>query len=119
MSNPDVYSMFMEGRRLLAQGNPHQAAVVLERAASAEPRKVSIREALARALYNSGHTGRAQEEFAMVLEIDPSNDYGHFGLGLCHAHLGNVEAARAHLKLAVAMRPDHKAYRDALESLAG
>ncbi|MGH2811661.1 MAG: tetratricopeptide repeat protein [Actinomycetota bacterium] len=107
----------MKGQRLLADGHNHQAAIVLERAAQVEPRKSSIREAFARALFNSGQTDRAKEEFAMVVELDPSNDYGYFGLGLCHARQGELTVARGHLKLAVVMRPEVDAYRQALNRL--
>lgn len=117
MESDDAYTLLVRGKRLLEDGHPHQAAVVLERATAVEPRKVSIREAFARALFNSGQTDRAKEQFAMVLELDPSNDYGYFGLGLCHARTGNVPAARGQLKLAVAMRPDIRFYREALNRL--
>jgi Flp pilus assembly protein TadD len=117
MTTPDVYSLLVKGKELLEQGHNHQAVVVLEKAALAEPRKSSIREALARALYNSGQTDRAKGEFAHVIELDPSNDYAYFGLGLCQARTGNVAAARGQLKIAVAMRPDIPFYREALNRL--
>jgi Flp pilus assembly protein TadD len=117
MTTPDVYSLLVKGKELLEQGHNHQAVVVLEKAALAEPRKSSIREALARAFYNSGQTDRAKEEFAHVIELDPSNDYAYFGLGLCQARTGNVAAARGQLKIAVAMRPDISFYREALNRL--
>jgi len=102
--------MLIRGRDLLGRGYHHQAALVLERASLLEPEKTSIREDLARALY---------EEFARVVELDPSNDYAHFGLGLCHAAAGNTKRALGHLKIAVAMRPDSEDYRHALQRLAG
>ena len=49
-----------------------------------------------------------------MLELDPVNDYAHFGLGLCLLRQGDRLGARRHLKLAVAMRPDQADYRDAL-----
>ena len=49
------------------------------------------------------------------MEIDPVNDYAHFGLGLCLLRQGDRLGARRHLKLAVAMRPDQPDYRNALE----
>lgn len=118
MDNGDAYTLLLKGRSFLEEGHPHQAAIVLERAALAEPRKTSIREALARALYNSGQTARAKEEFAVVLELDPSNDYAYFGLGMCHARTGHVSQARGQLKIAVVMRPDISYYREALDRLS-
>ena len=85
MDQQDVYAMLLRGRDLLGRGHHHQAATVLERASLLEPEKTSIREELARALYLSGQKARAGEEFARVVELDPSNDYAHFGLGLCQA----------------------------------
>jgi tetratricopeptide (TPR) repeat protein len=119
MSDEDVYGLVIRGRALLADGHALEAAKLLQRAKAAEPGKASIRETLARALYNSGQTRRAEEEFAAAVEIDPSNDYAHFGLGLCRAKTGDRSAAVGHLKIAVAMRPDVEAYQDALKRLAG
>lgn len=115
----DAYTLLQKGLKLLRQGHPHQAAVILERASRAEPDKASIREALARALFNSGQTQRASEEFQKVADLDPANDYAYFGLGLCQARMGLKERARGQLKLAVAMRPDSEDYRRALHGLAG
>ena len=41
----------------------------------------------------------------VAVEIDPVNDYAHYGLGLCLLRTGDRVGARRHLKLAVAMRP--------------
>lgn len=118
MKDEDAYGLLVEGKRLLANGSAAAAAVILERASRIEPRKTSIREALARALYNSGQTRRAAEEFARVVEADPANDYAHFGLGLCRARSGDRRSAAGHFKIAIAMRPDSELYRTALEDLA-
>lgn len=119
MAEEDVYGLVIRARDLLADGHALDAAGLLERAKAAEPGKASIREALARALYNSGQTRRAEEEFSAAVELDPSNDYAYYGLGLCRARTGDRSAAVGHLKIAVAMRPDVEAYRDALKRLAG
>ncbi|HEU5001745.1 MAG TPA: tetratricopeptide repeat protein [Actinomycetota bacterium] len=119
MDPHDVYTMLNRGRDLLGQGHAHQAATVLERATRLEPEKTSVRETFARALYQSGQKRRAREEFARVLELDPSNDYAYFGLGLCEAAVGNTTGAIGHLRLALAMRPESEDYRRALQALAG
>src|SRR5713101_2484652 len=109
-----AYDAFQEGVRLLASDNPHAAVIALERARDLEPDKGSIREALARAYFRCRRFPAARAEFAEAVEIEPVNDYAHFGLGLCLSRQGDRLGARRHLKLAVAMRPDHKDYRDAL-----
>jgi tetratricopeptide (TPR) repeat protein len=91
--------------------------VALERARDAAPRHGSVREALGRAYYGSGRTAAAEAEFSEALEIDPSNDYAHFGLGLCLARGGERVRALGHLRLAVVMRPEVDTYRQALDRI--
>ena len=110
---PDAYSLYRRGLSLLASGRPRAAAAVLERAVSVEPRKGSIREGLGRAYYAIGHYADALEQFASALDIDPVNDYAHFGAGLSLGRLGRLEEAVGHFKMASAMRPGWKDYRQA------
>ena len=111
----DTYELFRRGSELLAAGHAHQAVISLEQARDAAPGHGSVREALGRAYYGAGRTSAAEAEFAEALEIDPSNDYAHFGLGLCLARSGERTLAVGHLRLALAMRPEVDAYRQALE----
>jgi len=50
------------------------------------------------------------------VELEPTNDYAHFGLGLTLARVGERARARGHLKLAVAMRPLDE-YQEALAAV--
>jgi len=111
--------LFSKGSRFLAEGHPHQAAMLLSEAKLMEPDKASIREALGRALYQAGRVARARREFAKAVHIDPVNDYAHFGLALSCERTGQRVRAIAHLKLAIAMRPGVGHYERALERLAG
>ena len=110
----EAYARFQEGSRLLDSDNTHAAVVALERARDLEPDKGSIREALARAYFRSQRLEAARAEFEKVLDLDPVNDYAHFGLGLCLLRSGDRAGARGHLKIATIMRPDAEAYQDAL-----
>ena len=76
-----AYDAFQEGNRLLESQNPHAAVIPLERARDLEPDKGSVRETLARAYFRSGRFTQASEEFERAVEIEPVNDYAHFGLG--------------------------------------
>ena len=114
-----AYGLFLKGRRFLDDGHPHQAAMYLGRAKLMEPEKASIRETLGRALYQSGRIAPARREFAKVVQIDPVNDYAHFGLALACERTGQRTRAIAHLKLAIAMRPGVQHYERALARLAG
>lgn len=111
-----AYGAFQDGVRLLDSGDAHAAAVALERARGLEPEQASIREALARAYFRSGRHRDAAREFEHAVELDPVNDYAHFGLGLSLLRVGERDGARRHLKLAIAMRPRDE-YREALAEL--
>ena len=112
-----AYGLLQRGHALLRRRHHAQAAVILERAARLEPRKGSIVEALGRAYYNSGQHQRAADAFEELLTIDPTAAYGHFGLGQALKQLGRRDEARTHLRLAVALSPDTRLYRDALSRL--
>jgi tetratricopeptide (TPR) repeat protein len=110
-----AYDWFQRGMTLLEAGDVHAAATLLERAAAAEPGKGSIHEALARAYFRSGRFKTALDQFRLVLEISPANDYAHFGVGLCLGRLGRLREAVGHLRMANVMQPDNAGYREALE----
>ena len=118
-ADPDAYAAYRDGRDLLSSGNPHAAVVALERARTLEPDKASVRETLARAYYRSARYDAAAAEFAIAVELDPVNDYAHFGLGLALIRTGDVTGARRHLRIAAVMRPDRDDYRRALADLVG
>jgi Flp pilus assembly protein TadD len=117
-SDHGPYELLQRAREFLRTGHPHQAAMLLGRAKLMEPEKASIRETLGRALYLAGRTAGARREFAKAVQIDPVNDYAHFGLALSCARTGQRTRAIAHLKLALAMRPGEEEYRRALARLS-
>ncbi len=112
-----AYELFRRGSRLLTQHHPGAAAVVLERAARLEPGKASILEALGRAYFNQGRPALAADQFRQIVDRDPVAHYSHFGLGLAYRRMGDSDAARRHLKLAVALKPENEDYRRALSRL--
>lgn len=113
----DVYDWFQRGVRLLEEGSPAAAAAILEHAANAEPDSRSIREALARAQFNSRRYADAAESFRWIVDANPTEDYAYFGLGLSLWRTGDMEAAQEPLAIAVAMRPDVKHYASALRQV--
>jgi tetratricopeptide (TPR) repeat protein len=119
MSEAPAYDWFQRGMALLAAGDHHAAATLLERAAGAEPGKSSIHEGLARAYFGSGRFGRALEQFMLVLDLAPANDYAHFGAGLCLGRLGRLREAVGELRMANVMHPGNKDYEDALRLWEG
>ena len=113
----DAYTAFQEGTRLLASDNAHAAVIALEQARALEPAKGSVREALARAYFRTGRFAAAEQEFLAALELEPANDYAHYGVGLCRMRAGDRAAARGHLRQAIVMRPDNADYQAALEQV--
>lgn len=112
-----TYELFRRGTRMLAEGHPGAAAVLLERALALEPDKASILEALGRAYFNQGEHAAAADRFAVMVASDPLAHYAHFGLGLAKARLGDRRSARRHLRMAVFLKPEIDAYRRALARL--
>ncbi len=110
-----AYALLQQGRHLLETKNPAQAAFVLERAHRLEPDKQSILEPLAIASFNFGKYEKARQYFSRLVELNPSNSYAHFGLGMSLKKTGDLKRARGHLKLACAMDPSSDLFRDALE----
>jgi len=113
----EVHTWYTTGMELLGKGSPAAAAQVLQRAANAEPASRSVREALARAQFDTGQYAAAADNFRMIVEASLTDDYAHFGLGLSLARVGDHEAAAEYLALAAAMRPDLKHYTDALRQV--
>jgi Flp pilus assembly protein TadD len=102
---------------LLGKGSPAAAAQLLQRAANAVPDARSVREALARAQFDSGRYAEAAGNFRVIVDASPSDDYAHFGLGLALARSGDHQGAAQYLALAAAMRPDQQHYTDALRQV--
>jgi tetratricopeptide (TPR) repeat protein len=113
----DVHAWYQRGMELLGRGSPAAAAQVLQRASAAEPASRSVREALARAQFDAGRYAEAADNFRMIVEASPSDDYANFGLGLALARIGDHAAAAEYLALAAAMRPDAAHYAEALRSV--
>jgi tetratricopeptide (TPR) repeat protein len=110
-----AYDLLRRGTTLAGKRHHAQAAVVLQRAAALEPRRGSILEPLGRAYFMSGQLDRAHETFTALLEVDPTSPYGHYALGRTLARLGRTGEGITHLRLAVALAPDSRLFRGALE----
>src|SRR3954447_9255902 len=91
-----LYLLYRRGVELLEDGSFEAATEPLAEAARREPEKSSVREALGRAYFRSGHFGEAAEEFEAVVETHPVNDYAHFCLGRALSLTGDIPGARHH-----------------------
>jgi tetratricopeptide (TPR) repeat protein len=112
----DVHAWYTRGLELLDKGSPAAAAQILQRAALAVPEARSIREALARAQFDTGQYAEAASNFRAIVEASPAEDYAYFGLGLSLSRIGQHAEAAEYLALAAAMRP-LKHYTEALRQV--
>lgn len=101
----DVYDWFRRGCHLLEEGSAEAAVTLLERVAEAEPTARHVRETLGRARLAARQYAAAEQDFALLVDQAPDDDYARLGLGLALARQGRQEEAVEHLALAVAMRP--------------
>jgi tetratricopeptide (TPR) repeat protein len=118
----DVYELFRRGTELLEAGHHHQATIPLSRARDLDPDKMSIREALGRALFHAQRYEHAAGEFQAIVDRAPTNDYALFCLGRCLQLLGRHAEASKPLALAACMQPtrrDYRRYRDQARARAG
>jgi Flp pilus assembly protein TadD len=113
----EVYDLYQQGRRHLAEGMAAQATVALEKAKRREPDKASIREALGIAYFRIRRYAEAEQEFRDLLEISPTDDYAHYALGRCLEKRGKATEANGHYKLASSLRPGSKRYSSRIKDL--
>lgn len=109
-----AYGLLQRGLALIRSRHHAQAAIVLARAARAEPGKGSILEPLGRAYHHSRQYELARETFEALLDVDPSAHWAHFALATTLRKLDRDAEARKHLRLAVALAPTSQLYRRAL-----
>jgi Flp pilus assembly protein TadD len=106
----ETYDLYQQGRAHLRKGRAAQATVALEKAKRREPRKASIREALGIAYLRIQRYQEAEEEFRVMLELSPADDYAHYALGRALEKQGKDAEANGHYKLASSLRPENEHY---------
>ena len=114
----ETYELFQEGRQRLKKGMAAQATVPLEKAKRLEPAKASIREALGIAYFRIHRYEEAEQEFRVVLELSPTDDYAHYALGRCLEKQGRANEANGHYKLASSLRPGTRRYTSRIRDLS-
>ncbi len=113
----DAYEWYRRGTALLESGDAAAAAELLAWVVREEPAAASVRESLARALYDARRFDDAVREFTVLVDLVPDDDYAQFGLGLSLWRLGRFRKAADHLAMASVMRPDRTEYSAALRQV--
>lgn len=99
---------------LFEEGNPAEAARLLEPIVEADPDNSAVRQLLARAYFLSAQLRRAEEQLRRLIERDPSDHYAHHVLGRTLERLNRPSDALRHLRIAAAMNAGNEDYRAAL-----
>ena len=113
----EPYDWYRRGTALLEAGNAAAAAELLAWAAREEPAAHSIRESLARALFDARRFDEAAREFGVLVDLSPDDDYAQFGLGMSLWRLRRFRRAADHLAMASVMRPERSEYAAALRQV--
>ena len=111
----DAYHRFVEARGFMKKNDFLNASLLLEGAREIEPEKGSIREALAICYFNMGLYSSSMDHFDKAIQIDASNDFAHYGMGLCLIKENKVNLALGHFKIARFMKPGSDIYKQALK----
>jgi tetratricopeptide (TPR) repeat protein len=110
----NAYTLFRRAKNFIKKNDFLNASLLLERAMGQEPEKGSIREALAICYFNMGFYGSSKAHFNKAIQIDASNDFAHYGMGMCLVKEKSINRALGHFKIAKFMKPGSRIYGDAL-----
>jgi Flp pilus assembly protein TadD len=66
---------------------------------------VAGRLLIARAYFHSAQLGRAEQAFARLVEMDPTDDFARFAMGRTLERQNRQEEAAAHYRIAAALSP--------------
>ena len=101
----ETYELFQQGRANLRSGMPAHATAPLEKAKRREPQSRSIREALGIAYFRLRRWEEAEAEFRALVELAPSDEFGHYALARSLINPEKRKEATPHVKLARSLRP--------------
>lgn len=114
MTSEATIDAFRRAEELVSRRRPLEALRALEPVLDVESDQPSVQLLLGRAYFFSSQLQRAESAFLRVLDHDPTDHYARLALGRTLQRQGRLAEARAQLRLAVTMHPDHPAYQEAL-----
>lgn len=113
----DTVEAFRRAEALVAQRRPLDALAALAPVLAAEPDSSSVHLLAGRAYLGSAQLRRAEQAFLRVLELDPTDHYARFALGVALRRQSRIVEAQTQLRLAVAMHPSPE-YQEALGEIS-
>ena len=99
----DAYEWFHRAKRLLSEGNPDAAVVLLERVQRTDATP-AVAETLGRALFEARRYDEAIDVLTELVEQSPNDDYAHYALGMALWRRQQFPSARDHLSMAFVMK---------------
>ena len=111
-NNPDA--LHLVGLVALQRGDPSEAVLMMERAATLKPADATIQANLAEAYKAVGQTDRAVGCCRAALRLQPNYPEAHFNLGLMLNRLGDVDGAIEHFREAIRLKPEFAAAHNSL-----
>ena len=112
----DPYDWFQRAQRMMSEGNPDAAVVLLDRVRRTES-SPAVLEALGRSLFEPRRYEEATAVLTELVDRTPDDDYAHYALGMALWRLQQFPSARDHLSMAFVMRPDRSDYAQALSQV--
>ncbi len=113
----EPYDWYVRARELRSQGSHDAAAEVLAHLLEAEPDSAHARELLAQAYFDARRWEAALEQFLLLAEQQPHDDYAKYGAGMALWRLWRFTDAVEQLAMASVMRPESRAYEVALRQV--
>ncbi len=101
---------FRRARDLLEAKSPREALKVLEPALESEPDSVALRSLRGWAYFQGAQLQRAEQEFAELVDLDPTDVWVRYALGRVIERQSRLAEALPHFRLAAAMSgdPEHE-----------
>jgi tetratricopeptide (TPR) repeat protein len=113
----EPYDWYVRARELRSQGSHDAAAELLTHLLDDQAESAHARELLAQAYFDARRWELALEQFLLLAEQAPDDDYARYGAGMTLWRLWRFTDAVEHLELAAVMRPDSRAYEVALRQV--
>jgi len=105
-----VYKTYDDGVKELAKGEAGKAAILAEKAASAEPREARFQELLGDVAMAQKHNEEALGHYKRAIDLQPDYFRPHVQAGIVLNSLGRHEEAESYLKRSNALLPTATSY---------
>jgi tetratricopeptide (TPR) repeat protein len=115
----DNYAEYIQwGDEAYQRGDLNTAESCFRHVLNARPNYADVRNRLGVVLVAQGRDEEAVEQFIAELRVNPNYVEAHVNLAITYYELGFTDQAKAHYKQVLAITPDNRVAREALQQLA-